>query len=864
MAAVNPSSAKSSVVRIFYGDNSIAGTGFLISARHVLTCAQVVGSALDLRNVASRLPQGEIRLDFPYLSPGAYLGGKVVLWQSFDPALGAWQGGIACLELNQPLPPGARVARMVKFDDLWQRRFVAVGFPADAPSGKRVAGQTLAQETTGWLQVDDMAAGAKLLARPGFGGAPLWDDRLGEATGMLVTRYPGKTGLCAVSFSGLMDAWLRPVAGLFSESESRPASQRIELVLDEISGDAGSLQSRIGSLARDLAGLLKVKGDQVEVLQVWSGGAKIVLRLPTECAAGFLQMASRSDASLRRILPALQSFRLVVEDAYLQRVMLDGANLRGVDLGGTDLRQASLVRADLANASLANANLLQARLSGANLDGADLEGADLSQAYLDGARLPRADLAKANLEAAILSKAALPAADLADARLGAAGLAGAELSGADLRRADLSEADLRGAELSGAILADATLNQANLKKAALNDANLTGAKLAWADLCSASMKSTDLAGADLRRADLTSANLTSANLSGADLSWADLTSANLTSADLSNAILTGADLTSATTNVPASAPLAVGRPAAGQAILYQAGQVTEFSALVSGHEFDFQQGKMDLQIKPALVGNLLCSEIGFLARYCPASWKALAGSPRIPAQSLRLLYRQNPPDEIKAALAGNPLSPRDVLDGLVAGVQARQSKDRVYWQWMAALTRNPSLSANNLDVLADQVNLVDNYRGDYARAILEHPRTTTNTVEKLSKHTDVQVRRSVAGAEQTPQTELTRLATDPDAPVRRAVAGNPSTSDQDLNRLSSDATPSTLPAVGFTYSANEIQQAARRNFRQRTPPAPAASPAAAAPGWDIPAWIMAGVILAIAALLGLALLVLVWIVQFWL
>lgn len=59
-----------SIVRIFMKDEAIpVGAGFLISEKHVLTCAHVVAQALDFSPSSSNMPTTNILLDFPRIDP---------------------------------------------------------------------------------------------------------------------------------------------------------------------------------------------------------------------------------------------------------------------------------------------------------------------------------------------------------------------------------------------------------------------------------------------------------------------------------------------------------------------------------------------------------------------------------------------------------------------------------------------------------------------------------------------------------------------------------------------------------------------------------------------------------------------------
>ncbi len=96
---------------------------------------------------------------------------------------------------------------------------------------------------------------------------------------------------------------------------------------------------------------------------------------------------------------------------YLERVNLNGADLRDADLVGAKLGDAKLRGADLRGARLVGADLLNADLGGANLAGVDLQGISLA-----GVNLRDANLTGANLRGVNLSGTVLEGADLSGAQ----------------------------------------------------------------------------------------------------------------------------------------------------------------------------------------------------------------------------------------------------------------------------------------------------------------------------------------------------------------------------------------------------------------------------------------------------------------
>jgi hypothetical protein len=97
----------SSFVRIFTDGGEIAGAGFLIPEKRILTYADVVARALNTKKVGDEMPTGEVELDFPLVAPGEKFKARAIFWQPGPPHNGVsqWGGGnIAVLEMEK-LPP---------------------------------------------------------------------------------------------------------------------------------------------------------------------------------------------------------------------------------------------------------------------------------------------------------------------------------------------------------------------------------------------------------------------------------------------------------------------------------------------------------------------------------------------------------------------------------------------------------------------------------------------------------------------------------------------------------------------------------------------------------------------------------------
>ena len=175
---------EASTVRIFAANNSVVGTGFLISEDTVLTCAHVVAAALGLRDTPLNMPTGTIELDFPIISAQRKLTGHIIFWQSFLPNGG---GDIAALHLDYTTPDSVQIAHMVTTDeDLWGHEFRAFGFPeGHDEDGVWASGKLRGRQATGWIHIEDVKE-TGYRVQPGFSGAGVWDEQLQGVVGMVV------------------------------------------------------------------------------------------------------------------------------------------------------------------------------------------------------------------------------------------------------------------------------------------------------------------------------------------------------------------------------------------------------------------------------------------------------------------------------------------------------------------------------------------------------------------------------------------------------------------------------------------------------------------------------------------------------
>lgn len=178
---------ESSVVRIYSNKGIIIGAGFLVSQKHIVTCAHVVAPALGIKPDTSEIPRGEVYLDFPRISPREKLTARVVFWRPVNQL--EFEEDIAGLELISPLPEDAKPVRLLTQEDFSGHSFEAFGFPDRQPNGVWSYGIIRAKTAKDWLQIEgNTQTGYRL--EPGFSGTPVWDKKLAGVAGMAVAEDP--------------------------------------------------------------------------------------------------------------------------------------------------------------------------------------------------------------------------------------------------------------------------------------------------------------------------------------------------------------------------------------------------------------------------------------------------------------------------------------------------------------------------------------------------------------------------------------------------------------------------------------------------------------------------------------------------
>jgi serine/threonine-protein kinase PknG len=177
-------------VRICDGHGAVLGAGILLGTRHVLTCAHVLLLVHDVSNEDAP-PNIEVVVEFVGLHPVRSARGQVAAgwWIAPDDING---GDIALLELDAAQPTGS-ITPLRRIAMTRGRGVYACGFPRNLENGLWLNAKLAGNGGPGieCIQMNPVPPDGPV--RPGFSGAPVFDDSTDQVIGMVVSRYADAT-----------------------------------------------------------------------------------------------------------------------------------------------------------------------------------------------------------------------------------------------------------------------------------------------------------------------------------------------------------------------------------------------------------------------------------------------------------------------------------------------------------------------------------------------------------------------------------------------------------------------------------------------------------------------------------------------
>ncbi|MCP4185152.1 MAG: trypsin-like peptidase domain-containing protein [Hyphomicrobiales bacterium] len=165
-----------------------AGMGIVVDPYHVITCAHVINVAQNRspREQSSPLKDSEITVEFPMLSNGVLLKGKIIKWQPVgdDP-----QSDIAIVKLLERVPDEAGLAILADVTgmSLDSDTLSIFGLAPEFRIGNHVDAKFMGPTSDAWVQLDGEGDGGAFI-EGGYSGAAVWDDIQQAVVGMVVAK----------------------------------------------------------------------------------------------------------------------------------------------------------------------------------------------------------------------------------------------------------------------------------------------------------------------------------------------------------------------------------------------------------------------------------------------------------------------------------------------------------------------------------------------------------------------------------------------------------------------------------------------------------------------------------------------------
>jgi|GEM_PF-2509847 len=175
--------------------NTVVGVAFFVADGYLMTCAHVVGKALQCSKKWQQISAEEIlgqEVVLEFLREGLpweVRAAKVIFWR-FNANFPKSDNDIAVLKLPGKMPEGFQPLPLDARKDYADKAFKVVGFPRNVdigvPASGRIEGDTY--DPAGRVQVQGTDEQGYAI-EPGFSGSPVWSPNCGNAiVGMTVAR----------------------------------------------------------------------------------------------------------------------------------------------------------------------------------------------------------------------------------------------------------------------------------------------------------------------------------------------------------------------------------------------------------------------------------------------------------------------------------------------------------------------------------------------------------------------------------------------------------------------------------------------------------------------------------------------------
>lgn len=182
------------IARMLDSQGNVIGTGFLVAPGYVLTCAHVVLQAIGIVKedfaTYEGQPQEVVALDFHVLAAGEKIEADVVAWEPYR----LDGGDVAVLKLRTPEPKGVRPIPLVVVDRsaVKDDDHGVYGFGKSTMGGRSDAYRPKATGAGGRFQLCKFGDANDETIKPGFSGAPVWNEAKGCVIGMVATAVVTK------------------------------------------------------------------------------------------------------------------------------------------------------------------------------------------------------------------------------------------------------------------------------------------------------------------------------------------------------------------------------------------------------------------------------------------------------------------------------------------------------------------------------------------------------------------------------------------------------------------------------------------------------------------------------------------------